>query len=93
MNLEKVIEERIGLGWFQVKGVAIITLMIMLDIIEMSLMPVLLPVFINHWKISHTMKIIFSQSVSIGYAIGLLSGGYIGDRHGRLYTLKIGMYM
>ncbi len=91
MTLDKIINERVGLGKYQFQSFLILCLIDMNDGVELILSSFLNPII----KVSfHNVTSGYIQSLAsifyVGILIGSLSSGLLADRHGRKRLITYG---
>lgn len=94
MGLNNVIEERIGLGPFQIRAFLVLCLIDMNDGVELVLSSFLNPIIREVFPHSTTSFISAVASVFyIGILFGSMISGHLADRYGRRVIIRFGAVM
>ncbi len=94
MGLDRIIENRIGFGSFQIKSLFILCLIDMYDGIEVILNSFLNPIIKKIYGGSTTSYItLLASAFFIGNLFGSLASGYLADKHGRRTIIRIGAFL
>ena len=91
MGLDTIINDRIGLGTYQIQALLIIALLVLLDGVE-----VVLSSFLNtiikaiYPDISSSYISAVTSTFYIGLIFGSIASGHVADKYGRRVVIKYG---
>jgi MFS transporter, AAHS family, 4-hydroxybenzoate transporter len=88
MGLASRLDER-PLGWTQIRIVALMMLLLMVEGLDLQLLGLLTPILLEEWQVTRAAFGPAMSAALIGLAIGSGFGGRLGDRFGRKPVLMV----
>lgn len=87
-SYEDIVDQRLGLGRYQIIVVILLAIVFTADGIEVSALSLILPILKNEWNISQGLQGLLGTILFLGLFCGSLFAGFFIDKFGRKKSLE-----